>query len=73
MSMPGANQLLDEVMRGIAVSAVFRGVFQRKPIFSQGTLNQGLQFAGANVVYSVARPLITSAIPQASALLPNGK
>lgn len=73
MSMPNANQLLDEVMRGIAVSAVFRGVFERKPIFSQGTINQGLKFAGANLVYSVARPVISQAVPQVGRLLPNGK
>ena len=72
MSMPSANMLLDEVMRGIAVSAVFRAVFERKPVFSQGTINQGLKFAGANVVYSVARPLITQAVPQVGQLLPNG-
>ena len=73
MSMPSANMLLDEVLRGIAVSAVFRGVFQRKPIFSQGTLNQGLQFAGANVVYSVARDPIAKLIPQLGQVLPNSK
>ena len=64
MSMPSANMLLDEVLRGIAVSAVFRGVFERKPIFSQGTIN---------LVYSVARDPIAKLIPQLGQVLPNSK
>ena len=71
MANVSGQMLLDEVMRGIAVSAVYRAVWERKPVFSQGTINQGLKFATANVVYSVARPVVAGAVPQLGGLLPD--
>lgn len=66
------NMLVDEVLRGIAVGAVYRAVVERKPVLSMGTVNFGLRLAGANVVYSVARPIVNGVLPPAIQL-PNGK
>lgn len=70
-----ANMIVDELLRGVAVAAVFRGVVEGKPVLSQGTLAFGTRLAAANVVYSVARApvnsLLTSVSPQLA--LPNGK
>ncbi len=67
-----ANMLIDEVLRGVAVAAVFRGVVEGKPVLSMGTVNFGARLAAANVVYSVARPVVNQVLPEA-VKLPNGK
>ena len=72
MSNLSANAIIDEVLRGVAVAAVYRGVVENKPIISMGTLNFGIRLAGANVVYSVARPVVNQVLPDAIKL-PNGK
>ena len=72
MSGISANMIVDEVLRGVAVAAVYRGVVEMKPVFSQGTIAFGLKLAGANVVYSVARPVANQILPDAIKL-PNGK
>ena len=72
MSGLNVNNVVDEVLRGVAVGAVYRGVVEGKPVFSQGTLNFGIRLAGANVVYSVARPVVNGVLPPALQL-PNGK
>ena len=66
-----ANAIIDEALRGIAVAAVYRGVVEGKPILSQGTLAFGMRLAGANVLYSVARPIANQVLPSAIQL-PNG-
>jgi len=72
MSGISANMIIDEVLRGVAVGAVYRGLVENKPVFSMGTVNFGLRLAGANVVYSVARPVANQVLPDAIKL-PNGK
>jgi len=67
-----ANAIIDEVLRGVAVAAVYRGIVEGKPVLSQGTLAFGMRLAGANVVYSVARPVVNQVLPDAIKL-PNGK
>lgn len=72
MSNLSANTIIDEVLRGIAVAAVYRGVVEMKPVLSQGTITFGLKLAGANVVYSVARPIVNQVLPD-SVRLPESK
>ena len=67
-----ANAIVDEVLRGVAVGAVYRGIVEGKPVLSMGTINFGLRLAGANVVYSVARPVVNQVLPDA-VKLPTGK
>ena len=71
-SMTGQN-IMDEFIKGVASAAVYRAVWERKPVFSQGTITMGMKLAGVNIVYSVAKPVIVSAVPQVGNLLPNGK
>jgi len=66
-----ANMVVDELLRGVAVGAVYRGVVEGKPVLSMGTLNFGARLAAANVVYSVARPVVNSVLPD-QVKLPNG-
>jgi len=66
-----ANMIVDELLRGVAVGAVYRGVVEGKPVLSMGTLNFGARLAAANVVYSVARPVVNQVLPEA-VKLPNG-
>ncbi len=73
MSGLSANSVFEEIVRGVMVSAVFRGVFQRKAVFSMGTVNDGVKYAGAGLVYRVAQPVIKSAVPQVGGLLPAPK
>ena len=47
MSMPTAQDLIDSMLRGVAISAVNRAVFERKPVFSMGTVNQGVRLGAA--------------------------
>ncbi len=72
MSGLNVNSVVDEVLRGVAVGAVYRAVVEGKPVLSMGTVNFGLRLAGANVVYSVARPVVNGVLPPALQL-PNGK
>ena len=67
-----ASMIVDEILRGVAVAAVYRGVVEGKPVLSMGSVNFGLKLAGANVLYSVARPVINPLLPDA-VKLPNGK
>jgi len=72
MSGISADMIIDEVLRGVAVGAVYRGVVEGKPVLSMGTINFGMRLAAANVVYSVARPVVNQVLP-AAVKLPNGK
>ena len=72
MSGLNVNNVVDEVLRGVAVGAVYRAVVEGKPVLSMGTVNFGLRLAGANGVYSVARPVVNGVLPPALQL-PNGK
>ena len=72
MESLNVNNIVDEVLRGVAVGAVYRGLVEGKPVLSMGTINFGARLAAANVVYSVARPAVNSVLPSAIKL-PNGK
>jgi len=66
--------IIDAVMRGVAIAAVNRAVFERKAIFSMGTVNQGLRLGAASAGYDlVVKPAIKTVSPQLGAMLPNGK
>jgi len=71
MESLSVNMVVDEVLRGVAVAAVYRGLVEGKPVLSQGTIAFGARLAAANVVYSVARRPLNSALPS-QLQLPNG-
>ena len=72
--MADTQHIIDALLRGIAIAAVNRAVWERKPIFSMGSVNQGLRLGGASLVYDLAvKPAIKNVAPQVGALLPNGK
>jgi len=62
----------DEMMRGIAISAVYRGLVTRQPVLSMGTFNDGVRYGGASLLYSVASPTINQALKGSGISLPNG-
>ena len=71
MSMPNAQDVIDSLLRGVMISAVNRAVFERKAVFSMGTVNQGVRLGAASVAYdAVVRPLVKQVVPQLP--LPNG-
>lgn len=66
--------IIDAVLRGVAIAGVNRAVFERKPVFSMGTVNQGLRLGVASAGYDlVVKPAIKSVSPQLGGMLPNGK
>jgi len=68
--MFGANELLDNTLRGATISAIIR-VATGRPVFVQATLNDGVRFAGASIVYDVVKGPINQVLP-AQLKLPNG-
>ena len=69
-----SQTIIDSLLRGVMIAGVNRAVFERKPVFSMGTVNQGLRLGGASVAYDLAvRPAVKSVLPQVGAMLPNGK
>ncbi len=72
MSNLSVASVTDEMMRGIAISAVYRGLVTRQPVLSMGTINDGLRYGGASLVYSVASPTINQALKGSGISLPNG-
>ncbi len=70
--MIGSQDLIDSLLRGVMISAVNRAVFERKPVFAMGTVNQGVRLGAASVGYDlVVRPAVQKVLPQLP--LPNGK
>ena len=71
MSIPNAQSLIDSMLRGVAISAVNRAVFEGKPVFSMGTINQGVRLGAASVGYDVVvKPAVKQVFPTLP--LPNG-
>jgi hypothetical protein len=67
-----SQSIIDSMLRGVMISAVNRAVFERKPVFSMGTVNQGVRLGVASVGYDVVvRPAVQKVLPQLP--LPNGK
>jgi len=70
--MPNTQDIIDNLLRGIMISAVNRAVFERKAVFSMGTVNQGVRLGGASLAYdNLVRPVAKQVLPQLP--LPNGK
>jgi len=69
--MLDAQSVIDSMLRGVMISAVNRAVFERKAVFSMGTVNQGVRLGAASVAYdAVVRPAVKQVLPQLP--LPNG-
>ncbi len=69
-----SQTIIDSLLRGIAIAAVNRAIFERKPVFSMGSVNQGLKLGGASLAYDLAvRPAVKQVLPQVGNFLPNGK
>ena len=69
--MLDAQSVIDSMLRGVMISAVNRAVFERKPVFSMGTVNQGIRLGAASVGYdAVVRPAVKQVLPTLP--LPNG-
>jgi len=66
-----SQSIIDSLLRGVMIAGVNRAVFERKPIFSMGTVNQGVRLGAASVGYDlVVRPAVKQVLPQLP--LPNG-
>jgi len=64
--------IIDSLLRGVMIAGVNRAVFERKPVFSMGTVNQGFRLGAASVGYDlVVRPTVQKVLPQLP--LPNGR
>ncbi len=71
--MADSQTIIDSLLRGIAIAATNRAVFERKPVFSMGTVNSGLRLGGASLAYDLAvRPAVKQVLPQVGNFLPNG-
>jgi hypothetical protein len=67
-----SQSIIDSLLRGVMIAGVNRAVFERKAIFSMGTINQGVRLGAASVGYDlVVRPAVKQVLPQLP--LPNGK
>ena len=65
-----ARSITDNALRGTAISAILR-VATGRPIFVQGTLMDGVKFAGASIAYDIVKPVVNPVLP-AGLKLPNG-
>lgn len=69
--MLDAQSVIDSMLRGVMIAGVNRAVFERKAVFSMGTVNQGVRLGAASVAYdAVVRPAVKQVLPQLP--LPNG-
>ena len=67
------QSIIDSLLRGVMIAGVNRAVFERKPVFSMGTINQGVRLGAASAAYDIAvRPAVSTLVPQLGSLLPNG-
>ncbi len=70
--MLDTQSVIDSVLRGMMISAVNRAIFKGQPVFSMGTVNEGLRLGASSVAYDVAvRPAVKAVLPQIP--LPNSK
>ena len=70
--MLDAQSVIDSMLRGMMIAGVNRAVFKGQPVFSMGTVNEGIRLGASSVAYDVAvRPAVKSVLPQLP--LPNGK
>lgn len=67
-----SQSIIDSMLRGVMIAGVNRAIFERKAVFSMGTINQGVRLGAASVGYDlVVRPAVKQVLPQLP--LPNGK
>ncbi len=72
MSMPNAQTVIDSMLRGVAIAGVNRAVFKGQPVFSMGTVNEGVRLGAASLGYDVVvKPVVNQVLPGLP--LPNGK
>tara|TARA_R100000322_G_scaffold151520_2_gene108908 strand:- start:22 stop:234 length:213 start_codon:yes stop_codon:yes gene_type:complete len=70
--MIDGQQVIDSMLRGVMIAGVNRAVFKGQPVFSMGTVNEGVRLGAASVAYdAVVRPAVKQVLPQLP--LPNGK
>ena len=70
--MSDPQSLIDSLLRGVMISAVNRAVFKGQPVFSMGTVNEGVRLGAASVGYDlIVRPAVKQVLPMVP--LPNGK
>jgi len=69
--MSDPQSLIDSLLRGVMISAVNRAVFKGQPVFSMGTVNEGVRLGAASVGYDlIVRPAVKQVLPMIP--LPNG-
>jgi len=69
--MSDPQSIIDSLLRGVMISAVNRAVFRGQPVFSMGTVNEGVRLGAASVGYDlIVRPAVKQVLPMIP--LPNG-
>tara|TARA_R110000787_G_scaffold273688_1_gene381472 strand:- start:77 stop:289 length:213 start_codon:yes stop_codon:yes gene_type:complete len=70
--MSDPQSLIDSLLRGVMIAGVNRAVFKGQPVFSMGTVNEGVRLGAASVGYDlIVRPAVKQVLPMIP--LPNGK
>jgi len=70
--MSDPQSLIDSLLRGVMIAGVNRAVFKGQPVFSMGTINEGVRLGAASVGYDlIVRPAVKQVLPMVP--LPNGK
>jgi len=70
--MSDPQSLIDSLLRGVMIAGVNRAVFKGQPVFSMGTINEGVRLGAASVGYDlIVRPAVKQVLPMIP--LPNGK
>jgi len=69
--MSDPQSLIDSLLRGVMIAGVNRLVFKGQPVFSMGTVNEGVRLGAASVGYDlIVRPAVKQVLPMIP--LPNG-
>jgi len=62
--MSDPNSLIDSLLRGVMIAGVNRLVFKGQPVFSMGTINEGVRLGAASVGYDLlVKPAIKQVLP----------
>jgi len=70
--MSDPQSLIDSLLRGVMIAGVNRAIFKGQPVFSMGTVNEGVRLGAASVGYDlIVRPAVKQVLPMIP--LPNGK
>jgi len=69
--MSDPQSLIDSLLRGVMIAGVNRAIFKGQPVFSMGTVNEGVRLGAASVGYDlIVRPAVKQVLPMIP--LPNG-